>query len=57
MKHFDEELKRLHMIHYHTYPKTPKMNAHCERFSRTVQDEFIYYHVSDIATPGRSMPS
>lgn len=30
MKHFDEELRRLHLIHYHTYPKTPKMNAHCE---------------------------
>jgi transposase InsO family protein len=43
-KHFDEELRRLHMIHYHTYPKTPKMNAHLERFNRTIQDEFINYH-------------
>ncbi|MBD3794191.1 MAG: DDE-type integrase/transposase/recombinase [Campylobacterales bacterium] len=43
-KHFDEELRRLHMIHYHTYPKTPKMNAHLERFNRTIQEEFIDYH-------------
>jgi len=51
MKHFDEELRRLHMTHYHTYPKTPKMNAHCERFNRTIQEEFVDYHVSDMKTP------
>jgi transposase InsO family protein len=43
-KHFGEELKKQHLIHYHTYPKTPKMNAHLERFNRTIQDEFIDYH-------------
>ena len=51
MKHFDEELRRLHMTHYHTYPKTPKMNAHLERFNRTIQEEFVDYHVSDLKTP------
>src|SRR3989338_3354349 len=43
-KHFAEELRRLHMTHFHTYPKTPKMNAHVERFNRTIQEEFIDYH-------------
>ena len=43
-KHFAEELMRLHLIHYHTYPKTPKMNAHLERFNRTIQEEFVDYH-------------
>jgi transposase InsO family protein len=43
-KHFDQELRRLHMAHYHTYPKTPKMNAHLERFNRTIQEEFVDYH-------------
>ena len=43
-KHFDEELRKLHLVHYHTYPKTPKMNAHLERFNRTVQEEFIDFH-------------
>lgn len=51
MKHFDEELRRLHMLHYHTYPKTPKMNAHCERFNRTIQEEFVDYHVPELKTP------
>jgi len=43
-KHFDEELRKFHLIHYHTYPKTPKMNARLERFNRTIQEEFIDYH-------------
>jgi transposase InsO family protein len=46
MKHFDEELRSLHKTHWHTYPRTPKMNAHCERFNRTIQEEFVDYHVS-----------
>jgi transposase InsO family protein len=32
MKHFDAALRHLHLTHYHTYPRTPKMNAHVERF-------------------------
>lgn len=49
MKHFDEELRRLHLAHYHTYPKTPKMNAHVERFNRTIQDEFVDYRLQILA--------
>ena len=51
MKHFTAELMRLHLIHYHTYPKTPKMNAHCERFNRTIQEEFVDYHVGLLLNP------
>ena len=40
-KHFAEELKQLHLTHYHTYPRTPKMNAHVERFNRTIQEDFV----------------
>lgn len=43
-KHFSDKLKELHLTYYHTYPKTPKMNAHLERFNRTIQEEFIDYH-------------
>lgn len=50
-KHFAEELKRSHLIHFHTYPKTPKMNSHLERFNRTVQEEFIDYHSYDLLYP------
>lgn len=51
MKHFDGELRKLHKTHWHTYPKTPKMNAHCERFNRTIQEEFIDYHEPLLLNP------
>lgn len=51
-KHFAEELRRLHLTHFHTYPKTPKMNAHVERFNRTIQEEFVDYHVNLLKEPG-----
>ena len=49
-KAFSEELKQLHLTHYHTYPRTPKMNAHLERFNRTIQDEFVDFHMGDLVT-------
>jgi transposase InsO family protein len=51
MKHFDEELRRLHKNHWHTDPRTPKMNAHVERFNRTIQEEFIDYHEELLINP------
>ena len=29
---------------WYTYPKSPKMNAHAERFNRTLQESFVDYH-------------
>jgi transposase InsO family protein len=51
MKYFDEEIRRLLKNHWHTYPKTPKMNAYVERFNRTIQEEFIDYHQELLITP------
>lgn len=48
MKHFDSLLKDEQKNHWHTYPKTPKMNAHDERFNRTIQEEFLNYHFDDL---------
>lgn len=50
-KHFSAKLNELHLVHYHTYPRTPKMNAHCERFNRTIQEEYIDYHVNELINP------
>ena len=47
-KYFNEELNRLYLTHFHTYPRTPKMNAHCERFNRTIQEEYIDYHLYEL---------
>lgn len=43
-RHFAAALADRLFTHWHTYPKTPRMNAHCERFNRTIQEEFIDYH-------------
>ena len=43
-KHFTARLLELQITHYHTYPKTPKMNAHIERFNRTIQEDFVDYY-------------
>ena len=43
-KHFAQRINDLHLTHYKTRPRTPKQNAHCERFNRTVQEEYANYH-------------
>jgi hypothetical protein len=43
-KHFAKRLLDLQITHYHTYPRTPRMNAHVERFNRTIQEEFVDFH-------------
>jgi len=41
---FDAMLESMGLTHYWTYPKSPRMNAHCERFNRTVQEQFVDWH-------------
>jgi len=45
-KYLDRLLKDQGITHYHTFPKTPKMNAHCESFNGTIQEEFVDYHIN-----------
>ena len=45
-KYLDQLLKENNITHYHTYPKTPKMNAHCESFNGTIQEEFVDYNIN-----------
>jgi len=44
--HFERACVELNLAHYHTYPRSPKMNAHVERFNRTLDEEFLIYHRS-----------
>ena len=37
-------MKELGITHFHTYPRSPKMNAHVERFNRTLNEEFLMHH-------------
>jgi transposase InsO family protein len=43
-KHFDECVSDAGIKKLWTYPSTPKMNACCERFNRTIQEQFVDYH-------------
>lgn len=38
---FCKACERLGITHYYTYPRSPKMNAHIERFNRTISEDFI----------------
>lgn len=40
-KHFETACLSLDLTHFHTYPRSPKMNAHIERFNRTLSEDFI----------------
>lgn len=39
--HFELLLEKDGVIHFHTYPRFPKMNSEIERFNRTLSDAFI----------------
>lgn len=39
--HFEAYLTKEGIIHFHIYPRTPKMNAEIERFNRTLSEAFI----------------
>ncbi len=41
---FDKTLQEAAIKHLWTYPYTPKMNAICERFNRTLREQFIEYN-------------
>jgi putative transposase len=43
-KHFEIYLEKNDIVHFHTYPRCPKMNSEIERFNRTLSDAFIKHH-------------
>lgn len=43
-KDFDALIQEKQLTHYWTYPRSPKMNAHNERFNRTLQEQFVDYY-------------
>ncbi len=43
-KEFDALIEQKGLTHYWTYPRSPKMNAHNERFNRTIQEQFVDYY-------------
>lgn len=44
-KHFRNYAKKKSITHFHNYPRCPKMNAYIERFNRTIQEQYINWHL------------
>ena len=42
--HFEMYLAKEGIVHFHIYPRSPKMNAEIERFNRTLSEAFIQSH-------------
>lgn len=42
-KKFEEACRLLAITHFHTYPRSPKLNAYIEHFNRTLSEEFLVY--------------
>jgi transposase InsO family protein len=42
--HFEAYLGQEGIVHFHSYPRTPKMQAEIERFNRTLSEAFISKH-------------
>lgn len=41
---FRDACEKLNITQYHTYPRSPKMNACIERFNRTIWEDFIMWN-------------
>jgi len=44
-KHFDKACQENGLVHFFNYPKHPQSNSCLERFNRTVQEQFVYWHI------------
>lgn len=50
-KYFRIYAKECELVHYYNYPRCPKMNAFIERFNRTIQDQYVSWHIADLLDP------
>jgi putative transposase len=50
-KHFEQLCQEIGLVHFWSYPKHPESNCFLERFNRTIQCQFINWHVDDLYHP------
>ncbi len=50
-KHFSQACREQNLVHYFNYPRHPQSNSHLERFNRTVQEQFAYWHLDLLDEP------
>ncbi len=50
-KHFDQQCQEIGLVHFWSYPRHPESNCFLERFNKTIQDQFVNWHVDDLYYP------
>jgi len=50
-KHFEQACQGKGLVHFFNYPKHPQSNGHLERFNRTIQEQFAYWHTDELDDP------
>jgi len=47
-KYFAKACLENNLVHFFNYPRHPQSNGHLERFNRTIQEQFAYWHTDDL---------
>jgi len=47
-KHFDKACQENGLVHFFNYPKHPQSNGCLERFNKTIQEQFVCWHIDEI---------
>ena len=50
-KHFDQSCQEYGFVHFFNYPHHPQSNGHLERFNRTLQEQFVDWHMDEVDDP------
>jgi transposase InsO family protein len=53
---FHQYLEGQNIIHFFNYPRSPKSNAYIERFNRTIQEQYIGWHLEELHEPDQFNP-
>lgn len=47
-KYFDKACQEQGLVHFFNYPKHPQSNSLLERFNKTIQEQYVVWHIDDI---------
>jgi len=50
-KHFAQSCQEHGFVHFFNYPHHPQSNGHLERFNRTLQEQFVNWHIDELDEP------